>query len=90
MRSQLPQQALIDEVVAERVRASNGVEHFKKKHADEEAAIKDAETAAKSTEDELLVRAHHLLRTPSLNLLTRIGPSPLGNWFQRSSKTLGP
>ena len=69
-------------MVAERVKASSDAEHFKKKHADEEAATKDAGDAANSTEVELVVRVYHPFHTPSLSLPTRNGLGPPEKWFR--------
>ena len=43
-------------MVSERLKATSNAEHYKKKHADEEATIKDAEEVANATEAELVVR----------------------------------
>ncbi|KAF9777990.1 P-loop containing nucleoside triphosphate hydrolase protein [Thelephora terrestris] len=45
---------LIEGVVEERVKATSDIEHWKKKKAEEEATIKDAEQAAETTEAELV------------------------------------
>jgi hypothetical protein len=72
------------------MKASSDAEHYKKKHADEEAAIKDAEEVANTTEAELVVCVYHFLHAPLLSLSIRTGQRPPGRWLRRSSKTLGP
>ena len=83
-------QTLIEGVVEERVKASSDIDHWKKKRADEEVAINDAEQIANTTEAELVVRDYRLHYTLQLNLPIRIGRTPPKKWPRRSSKTLDP
>ena len=89
-RTLTPFQDLIEQVVEERVKATSDIEHWKRKHTEEETAINDAEQLANTTEAELVVGAYHSFHALSLNLSTRIGPRPPGKWLRRSSKTLDP
>jgi hypothetical protein len=54
-------QDLIEQVVEKRVKASSDIEHWKRKRAEEEAAINDAEQVSNTTETELAVGVHYPL-----------------------------
>lgn len=49
------------------MKTTSDIEHWKKKRADEEAAIKEAQQVADTTEAELVVRVYHFVRVLLLN-----------------------